>query len=179
MTMMAEDVSRRSVVEGAAVAGAAIVAMPMGASAATKASKDFLSPETYNKYYIGKNRDTAPIVCHLLSATAYCDVALWEKRGTSRLSWASSEGKGVLYVMTRLLDGDLGGDTVKGRTVVAASLWAATPVCAMGVEGQVLHTHGRPDEKHATHATLPCDMSHHALLRHDVSRSTATYQTIH
>lgn len=61
MTMSAE-VSRRSVVEGAAVAGAAIVAAPMGASAATKASKEFLSPDTYNKYYAGKNRDTAPIV---------------------------------------------------------------------------------------------------------------------
>mmetsp|Transcript_25197 Transcript_25197/g.51260 ORF Transcript_25197/g.51260 Transcript_25197/m.51260 type:complete len:120 (-) Transcript_25197:80-439(-) len=59
--MMAEsDVPRRSMIGGAALAGAAVIAAPKQSEA--KDSKDFLSPDTYSKFYSGKIRNTAPII---------------------------------------------------------------------------------------------------------------------
>ena len=62
--MSAEDVSRRGVIEGATVFGAAALVAPQRADAKveTKATKDFLAPATYNKFYQGKAPNTAPVV---------------------------------------------------------------------------------------------------------------------
>ena len=62
--MSAEDVSRRGVIEGATVFGAAALVAPQFADAKveTKATKDFLAPATYNKFYQGKAPNTAPVV---------------------------------------------------------------------------------------------------------------------
>jgi hypothetical protein len=58
--MMAEsDVSRRNVVEGAAVIGGAVLASP--AVAGAKEAQGFLNPNTYNK----KNDFRAPVVGYL------------------------------------------------------------------------------------------------------------------
>ena len=62
--MSAEDVSRRGVIEGATVFGAAALVAPQFADAKVenKQAKDFLAPATYNKYYQGKAPNTAPVV---------------------------------------------------------------------------------------------------------------------
>eukprot|EP00293_Proteomonas_sulcata_P005449 CAMPEP_0184326146 /NCGR_PEP_ID=MMETSP1049-20130417/142406_1 /TAXON_ID=77928 /ORGANISM="Proteomonas sulcata, Strain CCMP704" /LENGTH=119 /DNA_ID=CAMNT_0026648319 /DNA_START=611 /DNA_END=970 /DNA_ORIENTATION=- len=60
--MMAQDVDRRSVVGGAALAGAAVVAGASSAEAADKPAQGFLAPSTYDKFYNGKAKNSAPFV---------------------------------------------------------------------------------------------------------------------
>jgi hypothetical protein len=64
LRMSTEEVSRRGVIEGATVIGAAALVAPQLASAKveTKQAKDFLAPATYSKFYNGKAPNTAPIV---------------------------------------------------------------------------------------------------------------------
>jgi len=62
--MSTEDMSRRGVVEGAAVFGAAALVAPQLADAKVEnvQSKGFLAPATYSKYYNGKTPNTAPVI---------------------------------------------------------------------------------------------------------------------
>ena len=61
--MAAEDVSRRGVIEGAAVIGAAAVVAPQVSNAIyEKDQKGFLAPTTYSKFYAGKAPNVAPVV---------------------------------------------------------------------------------------------------------------------
>jgi hypothetical protein len=71
--MSAEDMSRRGVIEGATVFGAAALVAPQLADAKveTKASKDFLAPATYNKFYQGKAPNTAPVVSAYFRSVEY------------------------------------------------------------------------------------------------------------
>lgn len=64
LRMSTEEVSRRGVIEGATVFGAAALVAPQLANAKVenKKAKDFLAPATYNKFYEGKEPNTAPIV---------------------------------------------------------------------------------------------------------------------
>jgi hypothetical protein len=71
ISMMAEsDVSRRNVVEGAAVLGGAVLASP--AVAGAKESQGFLNPGTYDK----KKDFRAPVVRFLSHLCTYCDAFL-------------------------------------------------------------------------------------------------------
>ncbi len=77
--MSAEDVSRRGVIEGATVFGAAALVAPQLADAKveTKETKGFLAPATYNKFYQGKAPNTAPIVSTIFRYLKRYDSLLW------------------------------------------------------------------------------------------------------